>query len=86
MTETTQYDVALSFAGEDRPYVSLVAAALKRAHVEVFYDEYELVTLWGKDLYAHLTRVYSSAASYTVLFISKYYAGKVWPDLERRSA
>ena len=82
----TEYDVALSFAGEDRPYVGRVAAALSGAGVRVFYDEYETVTLWGKDLYVHLTEVYSRASSYTVLFISEHYAKKLWPNLERRGA
>ena len=36
-----RYDVALSFAGEDREYVDRVAAALVRSGVSVFYDHYE---------------------------------------------
>src|SRR5687768_10619908 len=80
------YDVALSFAGEDRPYVGAVAAALVDSGVKVFYDEYETITLWGKDLYVHLRDVYQSQARYTVLFASKHYAEKVWTNHERESA
>lgn len=50
MREDARYDVALSFAGEERPYVEAVADALRNAGVKVFYDDYEKVTLWGKDL------------------------------------
>lgn len=71
------YDVALSFAGEDRPYVAKVAEALVAAGVKVFYDEYETVTLWGKDLYLHLRDVYLNQARHTVLFASVHYAEKV---------
>jgi TIR domain len=81
-----QYDVCLSFAGENRAYVAAVADALKHRGIRVFYDDYELVTLWGKDLYVHLDWVYQRAARYCVLFASKDYARKVWTNHERVSA
>lgn len=80
------YDVCLSFAGEDRPYVDKVARALQAAGVRTFYDEFEKVRLWGKDLYSHLHDIYQNQASYCVVFISKFYAEKAWTDHERRSA
>src|SRR3954470_15059136 len=80
------YDVALSFAGEERPYVLRVAAALRRRGVRPFYDDYEKPELWGKDLYEHLDYVYQKAARYCVLFASESYATKVWTTHERRSA
>ena len=43
------FEVALSFAGEDRSYVEAVASYLKDRGVRVFYDAYEKVDLWGKD-------------------------------------
>lgn len=48
-----QFDVALSFSGEDRKYVEKVAYFLKKMGYSVFYDKYEKVSLWGKDLYEH---------------------------------
>lgn len=80
------YDVCLSFAGENRKYVRLVADALKKMGIRVFFDEYEEVGLWGKDLYVHLDKMYKNAAHYCVLFVSKYYAEKLWTNHERRSA
>lgn len=44
------YDVALSFAGEDRKYVHRVAEALAEKGVKVFYDNFEEADLWGKYL------------------------------------
>lgn len=81
-----QYDVCLSFAGEDRRYVERVANELQELGIRVFYDRYQQVELWGKDLYAHLSDVYSKAARYCVLFISSNYAQKVWTNHERASA
>lgn len=83
---STEYDVCLSFAGEDRAYVSRVASDLRRRGLRTFYDEYERVALWGKELYEHLDDVYRNAARYCVLFISKHYAKKLWTTHERKSA
>jgi hypothetical protein len=81
-----EFDVALSFAGEDRDYVAQIAERLRNQDVRVFYDTYEQATLWGKNLYDHLDRVYRRDARYCVLFISKHYAKKVWTNHERQSA
>jgi hypothetical protein len=81
-----QYEIALSFAGEDRAYVEMVARLLRTHHVTLFYDEYEQTDLWGKNLYEHLTDVYSKAQRFVVMFVSSYYAQKVWPRQERRAA
>jgi len=81
-----KYDVALSFAGEDRTYVEAVASSLKRAGVCVFYDRYEEAELWGKNLYDHLQHVYAEAAEYTVMFVSEAYDRKLWTTWERRAA
>ena len=81
-----QYDVCLSFAGEQRAYVEQVARILRDHSMSVFYDRYETAALWGKDLYEHLDWVYREAARYCVLFASADYAAKNWPTHERRSA
>lgn len=80
------YDVCLSFAGEDRPYVSQVAEGLKAAGVRVFYDRDMEAELWGQDLYAYLDDLYRNRARYCVMFISRHYAKKVWTNHERQSA
>src|ERR1700754_70184 len=81
-----EYDVALSFAGEDRVYVEQVATLLREAGLKVFYDGFEEVSLWGKNLYDHLSQVYGQKARYTVMFISRHYANKIWTTHERKSA
>jgi hypothetical protein len=44
------YDVAVSFASEDRVYVEAVVRRLKQHGITVFYDEDELATMWGENL------------------------------------
>src|ERR1017187_7037125 len=80
------YDVCLSFAGEDRRYIASVADDLRQRGVRVFYDEYEKATLWGKDLYVRLNDVYGCFARYCIVFISKHYKKKLWTNHERQAA
>ena len=82
----SKYDVALSFAGEDREYVESTAKILREKGLKVFYDKYEEAALWGKDLYTHLSDVYGAHAIYTIAFFSAHYARKVWTNHERQSA
>lgn len=80
------YDVAISYASEDRPYVQQVAAELVARGIRPFYDQNEEVALWGEDLFETLQDVYMSKSHLAVLFISEHYAKKEWTRLERRSA
>ena len=47
MIRPIEFDIALSFAGEDREYVDQVANLLRNAGVKVFYDLFEEANLWG---------------------------------------
>ena len=82
----SNYDVALSYAGEDRYYVKQVAEILRDSGVNVFYDEFEESNLWGKNLYTYLGEIYRDRARYTIMFCSKSYAAKMWTNHERESA
>ncbi|MEK5436701.1 MULTISPECIES: TIR domain-containing protein [Paenibacillus] len=81
-----KYDVAMSFAGEDRSYVEIIAKELKAKDINVFYDEFEHVTLWGKDLPTYLDQLFTNNSSFCVMFISQIYITKAWCNLERDSA
>jgi hypothetical protein len=81
-----KYDIALSFAGEDRDYVDKVATILNDNNVKVFYDKFEEVDLWGKDLGIHFDYVYRRMSKYFVPFISANYEKKVWTNYEVRTA
>jgi hypothetical protein len=83
---TEEYDVALSFAGEDRSLVEQVAVGLRRRRVHVFYDKFEQAGLWGKDLYQHLSDLYSSKSRYCVVFVSEHYVSKPWTRHEIKAA
>lgn len=83
---TYEFDVAVSFAGEDRELVEEIVSRLKDAGVHVFYDtDYQAAT-WGEDLVEYLDQVYRLKARYAIMFISRFYAEKMWTRHERRSA
>jgi hypothetical protein len=83
---TFNFDVALSFAGEDRLFVKRVASILRESKIRVFYDEDEEISLWGKDLGDELDEIYRLRSRYVILFISHHYANKMWTNHERKSA
>jgi len=80
------YDVALSFAGEDSKYADVLAKALEAKKVRVFHADSEKSKLWGEDLYTYLAELYSERARYCVMFLSKHYAEKLWTNHERKAA
>ena len=86
IAENKQYEVALSFAGEQRGYVEKVARALQSRGIAVFYDDFEQVRLWGKDLVEELHEVFEHGAALAVIFISTKYVKKAWPRHEKRSS
>jgi hypothetical protein len=77
-----KYDVALSFAGEDRSFVEQVAHKLRDNSIRVFYDTFEQSRLWGRDLSTVLTGIYKDEAKYTIMFVSDAYKDKPWTRLE----
>ena len=85
MESTYKYDVALSFAGEQRYYVDVVARALFDYDLSIFYDELESAELWGTDGIEEFSRRYGEEAYRVVMFISGDYVRKGWPSIERRS-
>jgi len=80
-----EYDVALSFAGENREYVEEVAIFLKNFGVKVFYDDFKQDEIWGKNLFEYLQDIYKNKAKYTIVFISEQYKNKKWTRHEYRS-
>lgn len=81
-----EYDLALSFAGEDRVHAEEAALQLKAEGLRVFYDEFEKSRLIGKNLSETLYEIYSMRCRHTVIFASKNYQNKIWTSHERRAA
>ncbi|WP_109117125.1 TIR domain-containing protein [Azospirillum sp. TSO22-1] len=81
-----KYEVALSFAGEQRHYADRLARSLQARGVSVFYDGFERARLWGRDLAEEFHGIYSERAKRVVMLVSEQYITKMWCNHERRSA
>lgn len=86
LIEHYQYDVTVSFSGEDRPVVKKFGNLLRDAGYRVFYDMWEQHDIWGKNLYEYLDIIYRQAARYCVVFISNNYIRNAWAKHGLRSA
>ncbi len=71
MSSNYKFEIALSFADENRPYVEKIAACLKSNGVEYFYDDDKKSEMWGKDLVEFFEDIYKNKAKFCVIFISK---------------
>lgn len=76
------WDVAVSFAGEDRAIVEEFKDILNNAGYTVFYDFDVQHQLWGTDLRIKLSDVYANDAQYMVIFLSEHYREKDWTNFE----
>ena len=81
-----KYDLAISFAGEQRPLADVFARRLDASGYSIFYDEFQQAELWGRDLSIALGEVYSREARYCLIILSADYVTKPWTNHERQGA
>ncbi|KUI08388.1 hypothetical protein AU191_11925 [Mycolicibacterium acapulense] len=81
-----KYDIAVSFAGEQRDFVHDVVRGFGLPNDRVFYDADYNPELLGDDLAELFTKLYRDEARYVAMFISREYAEKEWCRVERRAA
>lgn len=82
-----EYDIAISFAGEDRQVAYKLATELsKRYGLRVFYDDYEQAQLLGANLTEYLVDIYKNKTRYCIVLISQYFKQKRWTRHEWRAA
>lgn len=79
------FDVAVTFAGEDRAFVEAVVSQVKANGFTVFYDEDAKAEMWGADLPEYFADIYERRSRFAMMFVSAHYAAKAWTRLERRS-
>jgi len=81
------FQVALSFAGEQRPLAAAVADRLcaTLGRDQVFYDRYHEADLARLDLDIYLQALYHERSRLVVVILGKDYDRKEWPGLEWRA-
>src|SRR5471030_1644181 len=81
-----RYDLAISFAGEQRDLASHLARKLDASGYSIFYDEFRQAELWGRDLSLALSDVYGHQSRYCLVILSDEYIVKPWTNYERQTA
>ena len=80
-----RFDVAISFAGENRDFAEAVANSLKKETVKVFYDKFYKSDTWGQDLSVFFRDVFWKDCRHCIMILSDHYVRKKWPILERKN-
>lgn len=81
-----EFDVAPSFAEQDRAQVEPIVRRLEELGVKVYYDEDQVVARWGLDLVEHIVETLTHKVRYVLMFASRHYVGHKWAQHERRTA
>jgi hypothetical protein len=76
--ESYVYDVAISFAGADRPVAERIAHVLKAAGLRVFYDRDQQHILLGEDLAELLHNTYYADSRFAVVVVSRAFMASKW--------
>lgn len=80
------YDIAISYARENKKIADSVAKRLQNLGIRVFYDEFFPSKLWGKDLAIELEKIFTKKSKYCLMLISKDYIRKDWTRQETKYA
>lgn len=78
----SQYDFALSFAGEDRTLAEALFNVLVSREISVFYDKNEQHRILANDVEEYLAPIYRSESKFVVVLHSKDYPRKIWTKFE----
>jgi hypothetical protein len=75
-----KYDVFVSHASEDKPYVRRLTAALKKAKIKIWYDEDAIA--WGDDLRQSIDKGLANSHYGIVVFSKAFLKRKHWTEHE----
>lgn len=84
--KTYRYDIAISFAEEDRNAALALSLALEMAGFnKVYYYPFNYEATWGKEIERELDKIYSEKSKYAIAFFSNTYLKKRFSTIEREA-
>ena len=81
--ESKEFEVAISFAGENRKLAKYLAEQFEEIDVTAFYDEYYEANYLGKAWSKEFERIFLSDSRFVICLLDKYHREKIWPTFER---
>lgn len=78
-----EFEIALSFAGENRELARFIAESLETLDVPVFFDEMFEANFLGKAWSAQFKSIFADKSRLVVCILDEHHAKKIWPTFER---
>jgi hypothetical protein len=78
-----EWDIAISFAGENRDLARCIAENLEILDARVFFDEQFEANFLGKAWSAEFRRIFASDSRLVVCLLDQHHLEKIWPTFER---
>ncbi|MCB0669147.1 MAG: toll/interleukin-1 receptor domain-containing protein [Saprospiraceae bacterium] len=82
-SENREFEVAISFAGENRKLAKYIASQLELIDVPVFFDEYYESNYLGKAWSKEFERIFVRDSRLVVCILDSNHKDKIWPTFER---
>ncbi|MBZ9853304.1 TIR domain-containing protein [Mesorhizobium sp. CA13] len=83
VAENFDYEIALSFAGENRELANHIATQLEDLDVPVFYDEMFEANFLGKAWTKVFRDIFAEKSRFVVCLLDVHHLEKIWPTFER---
>jgi hypothetical protein len=78
-----EFDIALSFAGENRDLARIIASQLETLDCAVFFDELFEANFLGKTWSAKFKQIFQEQSRFVVCLLDHNHNTKIWPTFER---
>jgi len=78
-----KFDIAISFAGENRALAEYITTFLRVFDYEVFYDELYEANYLGSSWSDRFEEVFNRESRYVLCLLDKNHKAKIWPTFER---
>ncbi|UZH54864.1 TIR domain-containing protein [Salinimicrobium tongyeongense] len=81
--EDKEFEIAISFAGENRELAKYIAEQLEQIDVPTFYDELYESNYLGKAWSKEFERIFVHDSRFVVCLLDENHKNKIWPTFER---
>lgn len=78
-----EFDIAISFAGENRDLANFIVEQLKELDISIFYDKHYEDNYLGGPWAKYFEEVFVQRSRLVVALLDKYHKEKLWPTFER---
>jgi hypothetical protein len=83
VTPSTEFDFAISFAGENRELARQITEQLTILDAHVFFDEHFEANFLGGACSAQFERIFGRDSQLVICLLDAHYREKIWPTFEK---